>query len=70
MSVTDLVEHTAIMRPTVSRILERVQKSRLGERRPCSDDNRITDIYLISKGKKPLIKQWKMWQNNLSVTVC
>jgi len=56
MSVTDIAEHTAIMRPTVSRILERMEKSRLIERRTRSEDNRITDIYLMSKGKEVIDK--------------
>lgn len=56
LSVTHIAEHTAIMRPTVSRILERMENSQLIERRTRSDDNRITDIYLLGKGKKVIDK--------------
>ena len=56
MSVTDIATHTAIMRPTVSRILERMEKNEFIERRARVDDNRVTDVYLKPKGKKIIDK--------------
>jgi len=56
MSVTDIAEHTAIMRPTASRILERMEKDSLIERRVRPGDNRVTEILLRPKGRKLIRK--------------
>lgn len=56
MSVSDIATHTAIMRPTVSRILERMEKNQFVERRTRSGDNRVTDVYLKAKGKNIIDK--------------
>lgn len=56
LSVTDISEHAAIMRPTVSRIIERMEKQGLVMRRARSEDNRVTDVRLTDEGKEVIDK--------------
>ena len=60
-SQTQLAERLGVQAPTVSKMLQRLEVGDFVERRPSSQDNRVTLVYLSAKGrslKQPLQDAW------------
>jgi MarR family transcriptional regulator, organic hydroperoxide resistance regulator len=60
-SQTQLAEKLGVQAPTVSKMLQRLEVGDFVERRPSSQDNRVTLVYLSQKGRsleQPLQDAW------------
>ena len=49
---SQLVERMCVQPPTVSKMLDRMEKAGLVERRPDSEDSRISRVYLTEQGHR------------------
>src|ERR1700674_3218526 len=50
LTQSQLVERMCVQPPTVSKMLDRLEKTGLVERRPDSEDSRISRVYLTERG--------------------
>ena len=60
-SQTQLAERLGVQAPTVTKMLQRLEAGDFVERRPSSQDNRVTLVYLSAKGRsleQPLQEAW------------
>jgi MarR family transcriptional regulator, organic hydroperoxide resistance regulator len=60
-SQTQLAELLGVQAPTVTKMLQRLEAGNFVERRPSSQDNRVTLVYLSAKGRsleEPLQESW------------
>jgi MarR family transcriptional regulator, organic hydroperoxide resistance regulator len=60
-SQTQLAEQLGVQAPTVTKMLQRLEAGDFVERRPSSQDNRVTLVYLSAKGRnleQPLQDAW------------
>jgi MarR family transcriptional regulator, organic hydroperoxide resistance regulator len=60
-SQTQLAELLGVQAPTVTKMLQRLEAGDFVERRPSSQDNRVTLVYLSAKGRsleQPLQEAW------------
>jgi MarR family transcriptional regulator, organic hydroperoxide resistance regulator len=60
-SQTQLAERLGVQAPTVTKMLQRLEVGGFVERRPSSQDNRVTLVYLSAKGRsleQPLQAAW------------
>jgi MarR family transcriptional regulator, organic hydroperoxide resistance regulator len=60
-SQTQLAELLGVQAPTVTKMLQRLEAGDFVERRPSSQDNRVTLVYLSAKGRsleEPLQESW------------
>jgi DNA-binding MarR family transcriptional regulator len=65
---SELTERLHVEPPTVTRMLNRLEKSGLLERRRDADDARVCRIYLTSAGwslQEPVIQCWKQTESQL-----
>jgi MarR family transcriptional regulator, organic hydroperoxide resistance regulator len=60
-SQTQLAERLGVQAPTVTKMLQRLEAGDFVQRRPSSQDNRVTLVYLSAKGRsleQPLQEAW------------
>lgn len=61
LPMSGLAERLEVQPPTISRMIQRMENSRLVERRPCGKDQRVAFIYLTPKGKALREKVERVW---------
>src|SRR5438093_9482848 len=52
LTQSQMVERMCVQPPTVSKMLDRMEKTGLVERRPDSEDSRISRVYLTEQGRE------------------
>jgi len=60
---SQLVERMCVQPPTVSKMLDRMEKAGLVERRPDSEDSRISRVYLTEQGHRSQRAVRDIWTN-------
>lgn len=66
---TQIAETLCVEPPTVTKMLQRLEKSGFIERRPDPDDGRISRIYLTSEGKSLQIPVQDVWNRLEAQTI-
>jgi DNA-binding MarR family transcriptional regulator len=63
LTQSQLVERLCVQPPTVSKMLERMEKTGLVTRRPDPDDSRSSRVYLTEQGRKSQQAVSEVWKN-------
>jgi DNA-binding MarR family transcriptional regulator len=63
LTQSQMVERMCVQPPTVSKMLDRLEKARLVERRPDSEDSRISRVYLTEQGHRSQRAVRDIWMN-------
>ena len=63
LTQSQMVERMCVQPPTVSKMLDRMEKAGLVERRPDSEDSRISRVYLTEQGHKSQRAVREIWTN-------
>jgi MarR family transcriptional regulator, organic hydroperoxide resistance regulator len=66
---TQIAETLCVEPPTVTKMLQRLEKSGFVERRPDPEDGRISRIYLTSEGKSLQIPVQQVWNRLEAQTI-
>jgi DNA-binding MarR family transcriptional regulator len=70
LTQSQLVERLCVQPPTVSKMLDRMEKAGLVERRPDPDDSRVTRVYLTEQGRRnqdAVSEVWKTIERRLTM---
>jgi DNA-binding MarR family transcriptional regulator len=63
LTQSQLVERLCVQPPTVSKMLDRMERAGLVERRPDPDDSRVTRVYLTEQGRRSQSAVSEVWKN-------
>jgi DNA-binding MarR family transcriptional regulator len=63
LTQSQLVERLCVQPPTVSKMLDRMEKTGLVTRRPDPDDSRASRVYLTEQGRKSQQAVSEVWKN-------
>ena len=63
LTQSQMVERMCVQPPTVSKMLDRMEKAGLVERRPDSEDSRISRVYLTEQGHRSQLAVRDIWTN-------
>jgi MarR family transcriptional regulator, organic hydroperoxide resistance regulator len=63
LTQSQMVERMCVQPPTVSKMLDRLEKTGLVERRPDSEDSRISRVYLTERGHSSQSAVSNIWTN-------
>ncbi|MGH2498423.1 MAG: MarR family winged helix-turn-helix transcriptional regulator [Ktedonobacteraceae bacterium] len=63
LTQSQIVERMCVQPPTVSKMLDRMEKTGLVERRPDPEDNRISRVYLTKQGHSSQRAVRDIWTN-------
>jgi DNA-binding MarR family transcriptional regulator len=63
LTQSQLAERMCVQPPTVSKMLDRMEKAGLVMRRPDSDDSRVTRVYLTEQGRRSQDAVSEIWKN-------
>jgi MarR family transcriptional regulator, organic hydroperoxide resistance regulator len=63
LTQSQMVERMCVQPPTVSKMLDRMEKAGLVERRPDSEDSRISRVYLTEQGHRSQRAVRDIWTN-------
>lgn len=69
MSQRDLAEALHLAPPTVSRMLQSLEKSGAVERRPDADDQRVTRVYLTESGRRTAAEMQDVAASYVNATI-
>jgi len=70
LTQSQLVERLCVQPPTVSKMLDRMDRAGLVERRPDPDDSRVTRVYLTEQGRRSqdaVSEVWKTIEQRLTM---
>jgi DNA-binding MarR family transcriptional regulator len=70
LTQSQLVERLCVQPPTVSKMLDRMERAGLVERRPDPDDSRVTRVYLTEQGRRSqdaVSEVWKTIEQRLTM---
>ena len=63
LTQSQMVERMCVQPPTVSKMLDRMEKAGLVTRHPDSEDSRITRVYLTEQGRQSELAVCDVWRN-------
>jgi DNA-binding MarR family transcriptional regulator len=63
LTQSQLVERLCVQPPTVSKMLDRMERAGLVERRPDPDDSRVTRVYLTEQGRRSQSAVSEVWMS-------
>jgi len=63
LTQSQLVERLCVQPPTISKMLDRMEKAGLVERRPDPDDSRISRVYLTEQGRRSQDAVSEVWMS-------
>jgi MarR family transcriptional regulator, organic hydroperoxide resistance regulator len=63
LTQSQMVERMCVQPPTVSKMLDRLEKAGLVERRPDAEDSRLSRVYLTEQGHKSQRAVRDIWVN-------
>ena len=63
LTQSQMVERMCVQPPTVSKMIDRMEKAGLVERRPDSGDSRISRVYLTEQGQRSQREVRDIWTN-------
>lgn len=63
LTQSQLVERLCVQPPTISKMLDRMEKAGLVTRRPDPDDSRASRVYLTEQGRKSQDAVGEVWKN-------
>ena len=63
LTQSQMVERMCVQPPTVSKMLDRMEKAGLVERRPDAEDSRISRVYLTEPGHRSQLAVRDIWTN-------
>jgi DNA-binding MarR family transcriptional regulator len=61
LTQSQMVERMCVQPPTVSKMIDRLEKAGLVERRPDTEDSRISRVYLTEQGRKSQAAVRDIW---------
>jgi MarR family transcriptional regulator, organic hydroperoxide resistance regulator len=70
LTQSQLVERLCVQPPTVSKMLDRMERAGLVERRPDPNDSRVTRVYLTEQGRRSqdaVSEVWKTIEQRLTM---
>jgi DNA-binding MarR family transcriptional regulator len=63
LTQSQLVKRLCVQPPTVSKMLDRMERAGLVERRPDPDDSRVTRVYLTEQGRRSQSAVSEVWMS-------
>ena len=63
LTQSQMVERICVQPPTISKMIDRMEKAGLVERRPDAEDSRISRVYLTEQGRRSQLAVRDVWTN-------
>jgi|SRR2546430_15022479 DNA-binding MarR family transcriptional regulator len=63
LTQSQMVERMCVQPPTVSKMLDRLEKAGLVERRPDAENSRLSRVYLTEQGHRSQLAVRDIWKN-------